>query len=149
MSLYLEHRKCYIACKEAEKMVEAILDEREVLLQRVQPKSSLAEHEREHMPSNPQGGGQRVNKAEEFVIEAERRKIRERLEDARELLADRRELLVQKEAELLKSRDVYNVIYSCKWVYGMKADAIVQYTNYSRSQIYAIIKHIKRQIERN
>ena len=47
MRLYLMHRKYYIAFLNAQNALESILDEQEVLMQKVQPKSSLAEHERE------------------------------------------------------------------------------------------------------
>lgn len=149
MRLYLIHRKYYIAYLIAQQNVERILNEHEVLLQKVQPKSSLAEHEREFLPTVVSGGGVPVKKAEEYAIEMERRKIRERLEDAKVILDERKVLLDQKEEELRKSKDVYNMVYCAKWVDGKKSDTIVQETGYSRSQIYNIIGHLKTQIERS
>lgn len=149
MRIYLEHRKYFIAYQHALKAVERIVDEREQLLAKVQPKSSLAEHEREFMKSNPPTGGQFINKVEEYVIEAEQRKIKERLEEAKAIMTERHGLLMQKENELRKSRDIYNTIYTMKWVDGQKTETIVRETGYSRSQVYAIIGHITKQIERN
>lgn len=148
MRLYIEHRKYYLAYQNALHNVERIIDEREQLLARVQPKSSLAEHEREFMASNPSSGGNFVNKVEEYVIESEQRKIKERLEEAKEILNERYEILEQKEREIRKSKDIYNVIYTYKWIDGLKADAIIVQTGYSRSQVYNIIKYIGKMIER-
>lgn len=149
MRLYLIHRKYYLAYLQAQKNVERILDEHEVLLQRVQPKSSLAEHEREHLPSNPTGGGKKINKAEEYAIQVEERNIRARLKEAKDILLDRKLLLDQKEEELRKSKDIFNRVYTLRWVDGMKVDAIVMETGYSRSQVYNIIRHLERQLERS
>ena len=148
MRLYLEHRRYYLAYQNALNKVERIVDEREQLLTKVQPKSSLAEHEREFMKSNPQTGGGYVNKVEEYVIELDQRKIKERLEEAKAIMNERYDILMRKETELRKSKDIYNVIYTMYWVDGMKADAIMVNTGYSRSQVYNIIKHISKQIER-
>lgn len=146
MRLYLEHRRYFIQCQIAEKAVKRIVDEREEILSRVEPKSSLSNHEREFMKSNPPTSGQYTNKVEEYVIELEQKKIKERLAEAKEILAERKDLLTQKEAELRKSKDIYNVIYTLKWVDGVKADAIVRKTGYSRSQVYNIIDQIKRSL---
>ena len=148
MRLYLIHRKYYLAYVQAQNNFNRILDEQEILLQKVQPKSSLSEHEREFLPSNPKGKGSQINKAEEYAIQMEQRAINERLATARQILQDRYILLSQKEEELRKSRDIYNMIYTCKWVDGLKADAIVEQTGYSRSQVYNILKHLAKQLER-
>lgn len=150
MRLYLIHRKYYLAFLKAQRNLESILDEQEVLIQRVLPKSSLAEHEREFLPNSPTTGGKALTrKAEEYAIEVERRKIKERLAEAREILSDRKLLLQIKEEELRKSRDIYNMIYTCKWVDGMKAEAIIDTTGYSRSQVYNIINRLEKQLERS
>lgn len=150
MRLYLIHRKYYLSFLQAQNNLEEILNEQEMLIQRVEPKSSLAEHEREFMASNPTTGGRILTrKAEEYAIEVERRKIKERLAEAREILSDRKLLLEIKEEELRKSKDIYNRIYTCKWVDGMKAQAIIDETGYSRSQVYNIIDHLTAQLERS
>jgi len=149
MRLYLEHRKYYLAYQNALVKVDKIVNEREELLATVQPKSPLADHEREFMKANPSvTGGQYVNKVEEYVIELEQRKIKERLAEAKEILNERYEILMLKERELRKSKDIYNVIYTYKWVDGLKAEAIIVQTGYSRSQVYNIIKHIGKMIDR-
>ena len=150
MRQYLIHRKYYIAYLTAQKRFEAILNEQERILQKVHPKSSLAEHEREFLATvNLPASGQAVNKAEEYAIEMEQKKIRERLKDARELLQEREYLLSLKEKELRKSRDIYDRVYVYKWIDNTKTDTIIKETGYSRSQIYSIIRHLTNQIERS
>ena len=150
MRLYLIHRRYYKLYLRAQERVEKILNEQEEIFQKVEPKSSLAEHERDYLPNNPSTGGKGLSrKAEEYAIEMERRRIKERLSEAMDILADRRTLMLQKEEELRKSKDIYNMIYTLRWVDGMKPDAIVEATGYSRSQVYSITKQIQRQIERS
>lgn len=150
MRLYLEHRKQYLSYLEAQKKLEDIINEYEIILAKVQPKSSLAEHEREFskeaiLPPS----GKKVNKAEEYAIAMEQRKIRERLSDAKLILQERFNLLDLKEQEIRKSRDIYNRIYTLKWIDGMKAETIIEETGYSRSQVYNIVRHITKQLERS
>ena len=149
MRLYLIHRKYYLDYLRAQKAVEQIVDEQEILMQRLQPKSSLSEHEREHLPSNPTGGGGRVNKAEEYVISMEQLMIKARLAEAKAVLNNRKILLDQKEEELRKSKDIYNIIYTLKWVDNLKPELIIQESGYSRSQVYNIINQLTAQLERS
>lgn len=150
MRLYLEHRSYYISYLEAQKKLEDIINEYETILAKVQPKSSLAEHEREFSKETIlPPSGKKVNKAEEYAIAMEQRKIKERLSDAKLILQERFNLLDLKEQEIRKSRDIYNRIYTLKWIDGMKADAIIEETGYSRSQVYNILKHLNKQIERS
>ena len=150
MRLYLEHRGYYLSYLEAQKKLEDIINEYEAILTKVQPKSSLAEHEREFSKETIlPPSGKKINKAEEYAIAMEQRKIKERLSDAKLILQERFNLLDLKEQEIRKSRDIYNRIYTLKWIDGMKADAIIEETGYSRSQVYNILKHLNKQIERS
>ena len=150
MRLYLEHRKRYLEFVAAQHTVEQIINEYETIASRIMPKSALAEHEREFSAETilPPSGA-RVNKAEEYTIAMQRARIEERLAAAKTILQERAGLLEIKEAELRKSRDIYNLVYLLKWVDGLKADAIVQETGYSRSQVYSILKHLRKQLERS
>ena len=150
MRLYLEHRRAYLLYVQAQEAYERIINEYEVIAQRIEPRSPLAEHEREFSKEAilPPAGG-KINKAEEYVIALQQARIKERLSAAKVVMQERFDLLSIKEQELRKSRDIYNLVYRLKWVDGLKADAIVQETGYSRSQIYNIIGHITKQIERS
>lgn len=150
MRLYLEHRGYYLSYLEAQKKLEDIINEYETILAKVQPKSSLAEHEREFSKETIlPPSGKKVNKAEEYVIVMKERKIRERLADAKIILQERFTLLDLKEQEIRKSKDIYNMIYTAKWIDGLKPDAIVKQTGYSRSQVYNILGHLTKQLERS
>ena len=41
------------------------------------------------------------------------------------------------------------MIYVAKWIDGLKNDAIVKQTGYSRSQVYNIVGHLTKQLERS
>lgn len=150
MRLYLEHRGYYLSYLEAQKKLEDIINEYETILAKVQPKSPLAEHEREFSKETIlPPSGKKVNKAEEYAIVMKERKIRERLTDAKIILQERFTLLDLKEQEIRKSKDIYNMVYTAKWIDGLKPDAIVKQTGYSRSQVYNILGHLTKQIERS
>ena len=148
MRLYLEHRKLYLQYREAVQKVENVLNDYEIISAKVQPKSSLAEHEREFSPVVVAAFGQSINKSEEYVIAMEQHRIEERLYAAKLILQERTELLRLKEEEIRKSKDVYNMVYVAKWIDGLKPDAIVKQTGYSRSQVYNILGHLTKQLER-
>ena len=139
MRLYLMHRKLYLEYEQALQNVRDLIDERELLFTKTEPKSSVGEKV---------SGGTRINKTEEYVIQMEQRHIKERLEEAKSILKDRQEIMLIKESELRRSKDLYTQIYLLKWVDGLKADKIVKELDISRSQIYNIIGHITKQIER-
>lgn len=149
MRLYLEHRKLYLQYREAVQKVENVLNDYEIISAKVQPKSSLAEHEREFSPVVVAAFGQSINKSEEYVIAMEQHRIEERLYAAKLILQERTELLRLKEEEIRKSKDIYNMVYVAKWIDGLKPDAIVKQTGYSRSQVYNILGHLTKQIERS
>ncbi len=148
MRLYLEHRKLYLQYREAVQKVENVLNDYEIISAKVQPKSSLAEHEREFSPVVVAAFGQSINKSEEYVIAMEQHRIEERLYAAKLILQERTELLRLKEEEIRKSKDIYNMVYVAKWIDGLKPDAIVKQTGYSRSQVYNILGHLTKQLER-
>ena len=140
MKMYLIHRKAYLEYKQSQKTVQRILNEREVLFQKTQPRSpSYADKVQ---------GGTKVNKTEEYVIDLERRRIKERLTEAEEIMKERQMLLELYETELRKSKNLYDVVYTARWIDGKKPEAIADETFYSRSHIYNIIKRISTQIER-
>lgn len=149
MRLYLEHRKLYLQYQEALQRVEDVLNEYETISAKIQPKSSLAEHEREFSKETIlPPSGKKINKAEEYAIAMEQHRIEERLHSSKLILQERTELLKLKEIELRKSRNIYNMIYTAKWIDGLKSEVIVKQTGYSRSQVYNIIGHLTKQLER-
>lgn len=148
MKLYLDHRKYFLAYLSAQRKVERIVDEWAQIAEKANPRCTLAEHEREFIPITVPGGGDKIPKAEQYVLEMERRKIRERLAEAKEIRAERFDLLEQKEDEIRRSADLYDRIYVLKWIEHERPEDIADEVHYSRSQVYKIIGHISAQIER-
>lgn len=138
---YLEHRRRYIDYQQAQDDLNAILDEWIFAFQKVMPKISYGDKVQ----------GSHSNKTEEYVIEVESKHFRERAKEATEIMQQKGVLLAIKEAELRKSHNIYDLIYTCKFVDGMKPKDIYRKLdlmgmNYSTSQIYEITKKIKAQI---
>lgn len=137
----------YLQYRQAQELVQSILDEQTLLFQITQPKSSVTDGERV-------SGGSTTPKAEKYVIGMEEGRVRERLEEAKNILTDRRLLLEQAEADLRRSEHTYDIIYTARWVdqYSFKRMQRVLQSKgiyYSRSQLYNIIRRISKQIERD
>lgn len=142
--MYLEHNKRWNEYIQAQQDLQEVLDEWEVVFQRTQPKVKYGEHT----------SGSPVNKVEEYVIEVERRQLRKRIEDAKEVINAKKELLDIAEEQLRKSRDIYDLIYTKKWVDHKRPKDIYRELDfmgmsYSRSHIYVVIKRIRQQIGRD
>ena len=140
---YLEHRKRYIEYKQACEDLNQVLDEWILAFQRTQPKISYGDKVQ----------GNATNKIEEYVIEVENKRLRERKEVAEQIIDGKAKLLNMAEEELRRSKNIYDMIYTYRWVDGMKPNEIyrkldMKGCNYSESQIYEIRKRIKAQIER-
>lgn len=93
----------------------------------------------------------RINRTEEFIIEVERKKLKERAKIAKLILDARRFLLDLEEEELRKSYDIYDVLYTAKWIDHKSTKDIIRDLDrkgfdYSPSQVYAIIKRINNEI---
>lgn len=138
--LYLDYKRYQLNYLEAQETVNAILDEKTVLFQKTQPKSSISETERVD-------GGTPVNKIEEYVIEMEQRHINERLAEAKTLMMERQDLLRQKEIELRASKDTNDVIYVLKCLENMSPRDISQQIIYSEAQVYRILKNIRKNVK--
>ena len=141
MNQYLIHRKYYVLYLHAMEELQKLIDERERLFNRVEPKSSVTDRDRVT-------GGTRVNSVEEYIIAMEQRHVKDRIEEAKAIVKDREEMMLLKEAELRRSKDLYTRIYVMKWIDGYKADRIIQSLDLSRSQVYNIIDYIRKQVER-
>ena len=141
--VYLEHRKRYGEYKQACNDLQTILDEWTLAFQRTLPKISYGDK----VQGNP------VNKIEEYIIEVEEKGLQQRKEKAEQIIDGRVKLLNLAEADLRKSKNIYDLIYTLKWVDGLRPKDVYRKLdlmgmNYSTSQIYEITKRIRAQIER-
>ena len=144
MKYYREHRKEYIEFLQAQSILNGVIDDYLQAFQKTQPHSPC------YKDIQISGG---YNKVEEYIIEVERRDLKRRAEDAERALHLKKELLDLKEAELRKSRDIYDLLYAAKWIDHKKTADIIRDLDfkgiyYSTSQIYEIIKRIRSEIER-
>lgn len=143
MSRYLEHRKRYIEYRQAQEDLNNILNEWILAFQRTIPKITYGDR----VQGNP------TNKVEEYVIELENKQLRQRQQIAEQIISGKAKLLEIAEKDLRKSHNIYDLIYTFKWVDEMRPKEIYRRLdlmgmNYSTSQIYEITKRIKAQIER-
>lgn len=141
---YKEHRKEYVEYQQAQAVLNGIIEEYMQALQRVQPHSPCL---------SDATTGSRINRTEEYIIEVERKDLKRRAEDAERVLHLKRELLDLKEAELRKSKNVYDCLYAGKWIDHKKVSEIQRELDlkgicYSTSQVYEILKRIRTEIER-
>lgn len=135
---YLEHNKRYCEYLQAQRDLNEVLEEYMIVFQRTQPKGNYSER----ISGSPK------NKTEEYVIELDRRQLNRRIADAKQIIQAKKDLLEMAEEQLRKSRDIYDLIYTKKFVDRKRPKDIYRELdlmgmNYSRSHIYEIIKRIK------
>jgi hypothetical protein len=135
---YLEHNKRYCDYPQAQRDLNEVLEEYMIVFQRTQPKGNYSER----ISGSPK------NKTEEYVIELDRRQLNRRIADAKLIIQAKKDLLDMAEEQLRKSKDIYDVIYTKKFVDKKRPKDIYRELdlmgmNYSRSHIYEIIKRIR------
>lgn len=140
--LFLDYEILKIKYLDTQQGITQILNEKERLFAKTQPKSVQFDKERV-------SGGQQGNAFEDYMIEKERKQIDERLTEMKGLLAERRSLLKLKEEELRASKDVRDIIYCYRYLENVSGYEIAKLTNYSKSQIYRTLKEIDKKIGLN
>lgn len=140
---YLLHNKRYSEYLQAQEDLNRVLDEWILAFQKTQPKATTYGDKVQSSIDH--------NSIEEYVIEVEEKHLYQRIRDAETIIAGKKKLADMAEAELRKSKSVIDIIYLDKFVDGMKAKDIskeldLKGMQYSASQIYEIIRRIKRQI---
>lgn len=131
---YLDIQNKYILSMQE---VDKVLNEKELLFQRTQPKSPVMDQERV-------SGGSPENKIESYIIELERKKIDERLRRAKEIMNDRHELYLLSLEDLKRSKDKYDIVFVLKWMDGRNAREISKIMHYSESHVYRMINKIRK-----
>ena len=137
--LYIEYEKYKTKLYNAQQDFDSILSEQEKLFSRTQPQST-------DFGKEPTKGGVPSDKFYEYVKEKEEKQIDLRLAEARSILNDRERLTKLKLEELLESKNIYDRVYVCKYIEGLKNYQIAKKTNYSEPQIYRILKIIRKNI---
>lgn len=112
-----------------------LLTEKERLFVRTQP--NAIRYDKLNVKSSPNS-----NVLEDYVIEKEKQQLDQRIDEMKKLLDDRRNLMLLKEAELRKSKDMYDRIYTMRYLEDMSVERIAKKVNYSVSQVYRILTKI-------
>ena len=112
-----------------------LLTEKERLFVRTQP--NAIRYDKLNVKSSPNS-----NVLEDYVIEKEKKQLDRRIAEMKVLLDDRRNPMLLKEAELRKSKDMYDRIYTMRYLEDMSVERIAKKVNYSVSQVYRILTKI-------
>ncbi len=140
MNHYLDYERCKMRFYESQRSYESILQEKELLFERTQPKGVNAEKDKVQTSMSN-------DLFDNYLIEKERKLIDERLEEARGIMDERSSLLEVKESELKKSPDPLDKIYVCRYLERRKVREISKRVIYSEPQVYRILKRIRLSIE--
>ena len=126
---------------EAQRKYNDILNEKEELFAITQPKAMQITGERT-------SGGKHQNTFDIYVIQKEKKNIDQRLKEVKSILDDRERLVKLKEQELRASTHPYDKIYRCRYIDRLTIEKTARISNYSRSQVFNILKEIKRNLKK-
>lgn len=133
--VYLVYEQFKRRYSETQQRYNEILSEKEELFTRTLPKSMQYDRERV-------SGGNPENPFENYVIEKEKKRIDERLNEVKSLLIDRKQLLDLKEQELRQSKVIIDKVYRMRFLDRMRVNRIASNLGYAESHIYRFLKKI-------
>lgn len=135
--LYVEYEKYLNRYRSTQAKVDEILTEKEAIFLKTQTQGIRYDLEKIT-------GGAYTNIFESYVINLEKKKIDERLQEAKSLLEERKMLLDMKERELRNSKELYDKIYRMRYIDNLSPYNIGERIGYSTSQIYRILDKINK-----
>lgn len=138
--LYVEYEEYKNKYYEVQRKYDEILGEKEVLFVKTQPKAVKFDGEKV-------SGGSPVNAFDEYLIMKEKKNIDQRLKEVKSILDDRARLVELKEEELRASNNVQDKIYRYRYLDRFTIDKITRLVNYSRPQIFRILKTIRNNLK--
>lgn len=138
--LYIEYEEYKNKYYEVQRKYNDILNEKEELFARTQPKAT-------NITGEKTTGGKHENLFDEYLIQKERKNIDSRLEEVKSILNDRERLVKLKEQELRASNNSYDKIYRCRYIDRLTIEKTARISNYSRSQVFNILKVIRKNIK--
>lgn len=134
--LYQEYHEQKEKYKDAQRLYDSILSEKETLFQRTQPNAVDTSNEKV-------SGGTQTNTFDAYLIEVEEKKIDQRLSEAKSLMADREKLLRAKREELRSSNEIEDRIYRYRYIERMRIYRIAKMVSYSERQVKRILEQIR------
>lgn len=138
--LYEEYEEYKNKYYEAQRKYNDILNEKEELFAKTQPKATNITEEKTT-------GGKRENLFDEYLIQKEKKNIDARLKEVKSILDDRERLLKLKEQELRLSKSGHDKIYRCRYIDRLTIEKTARISNYSRSQVFNILKEIRKRVK--
>lgn len=138
--LYIEYEIYKNKYYEVQKKYNGILNEKEELFARTQPKATQITGEKTT-------GGKHTNTFDDYLIQKEKKNIDQRLEEVKSILDDRERLVKLKEQEIRASNNSYDKIYRCRYIDRLTIEKTCRISNYSRSQVFNILKTIRKNIK--
>ena len=133
--IYFEYEYLLRKYREAQGRYDEILAEKEEIFERTQPKA--IRYDRDKVT-----GGVPPDKNADYMIQSERKRIDERLQEVKNLLAERKYLLELKERDLRESKDIYDKVYTMRYLDHIRIYKIAGACHYSEAQIYRILHEI-------
>lgn len=134
--LYIEYEEYKNRYYEVQRKYNTILNEKEELFSKTQPKATK-------ITGDKTTGGKHINLFDDYLIQKERKNIDKRLEEVKSILEDRERLVKLKEQELRASNNSYDKIYRCRYIDRLTIEKTCRLSNYSRSQVFNILKEIR------
>jgi hypothetical protein len=131
--LYLEYERIKNKYAAVQEQFAQALMEKERLFTRTLP--SAIRYDKDKVQNSVDD-----NPLEDFVISAEEKELDGKISRFRTLLDDWRVLLEVKEAELRKSKDIFNIIYVMRYIDGYPVSRIAKLLHYNRQWIYKKIR---------
>lgn len=139
-SNYLEYEQTKDNLERAKKLFAKAILEKERLITKTMP--SAITYDKDTVMSSRDD-----NPLESYIISSETKHVDELIAKYRQSLSDWSVLLEYQEKELRKSKDKYDIIYTMKCIDGMGINKIARIMNYSKSQVYRILKQIYRRCD--
>ncbi|KAK8835472.1 hypothetical protein M9Y10_004576 [Tritrichomonas musculus] len=131
MFVYVDYEDFKNKYFEVQKKYDEILREKEYLFSKTQPKAARAD--KGIAATSP------TNVFDEYLIAKEKTKIDQRLEEIKAIASDRARLLKLKEIELRHSKNIWDRIYTMRYLDNLHIQKIAFILNYSQSQVGLII----------
>lgn len=138
--LYIEYEIYKNKYYEVQRKYNEILNEKEELFARTQPKATKITGEKTT-------GGKHTNTFDDYLIQKEKKNIDQRLEEVKSILDDRERLVKLKEQEIRASNNSYDKIYRCRYIDRLTIEKTCRISNYSRSQVFNILREIRKSIK--
>lgn len=137
---YLSYAMTKAQYTQTQSTFEEILNEKERLFARTQPKAETYDKERVSASVS--------NSAfDDYIIAKESKQIDNRLNEVKSLLDDRGRLLALKENELRHSKEVLDKVYCLKYLDKNRPYLIAYKLNFSERQIYRFLGVIEKSLK--